>query len=57
MADPRSLEGKLALVTGDSLGQVASQTLENMGAVDRAVEGQPVTSMISASPPRRLASR
>ena len=27
----------LALVTGDSLGQVASQTLENMVAVDRAV--------------------
>jgi thiamine biosynthesis protein ThiI len=27
-----------ALVTGDSLGQVASQTLENMAAVDRAVE-------------------
>ena len=29
--------GALALVTGDSLGQVASQTLENMIAVDRAV--------------------
>ncbi len=29
--------GALALVTGDSLGQVASQTLENMVAVDRAV--------------------
>jgi len=28
----------LALVTGDSLGQVASQTLENMVAVDRAVD-------------------
>jgi thiamine biosynthesis protein ThiI len=27
----------LALLTGDSLGQVASQTLENMVAVDRAV--------------------
>jgi thiamine biosynthesis protein ThiI len=27
-----------ALVTGDSLGQVASQTLENLAAVDRAVE-------------------
>jgi tRNA uracil 4-sulfurtransferase len=31
----------LALVTGDSLGQVASQTLENMIAVDRAA-GLPV---------------
>jgi thiamine biosynthesis protein ThiI len=29
--------GALGLVTGDSLGQVASQTLENMVAVDRAV--------------------
>lgn len=28
----------MALVTGDSLGQVASQTLENMIAVDRAAE-------------------
>ncbi len=29
--------GALGIVTGDSLGQVASQTLENMVAVDRAV--------------------
>ncbi|MBI4493576.1 MAG: tRNA 4-thiouridine(8) synthase ThiI [Chloroflexi bacterium] len=31
-------EGALALVTGDSLGQVASQTLENLAAVDAAAE-------------------
>ncbi|GAA6761393.1 tRNA uracil 4-sulfurtransferase ThiI [Thermus oshimai] len=30
-------EGALALVTGDSLGQVASQTLENLHAVNEAV--------------------
>lgn len=30
-------EGALALVTGDSLGQVASQTLENLHAVSEAV--------------------
>ncbi len=30
--------GQQALVTGDSLGQVASQTLENIAAVDEAVE-------------------
>ncbi|HET6498872.1 MAG TPA: tRNA uracil 4-sulfurtransferase ThiI, partial [Coriobacteriia bacterium] len=29
-------EGALALVTGESLGQVASQTLENIAAVDQA---------------------
>jgi thiamine biosynthesis protein ThiI len=29
-------EGALAVVTGESLGQVASQTLENMVAVDAA---------------------
>lgn len=31
------LEGAKALVTGESLGQVASQTLENIAAVDEAV--------------------
>ena len=31
-----------ALVTGDSLGQVASQTIENLVTVDAAVEGLPV---------------
>ena len=31
-------EGALALVTGDSLGQVASQTLENLAAVEAAVD-------------------
>ncbi|HEX2049830.1 MAG TPA: tRNA uracil 4-sulfurtransferase ThiI [Actinomycetota bacterium] len=31
--------GLQALVTGDSLGQVASQTIENLGAVDAAVPG------------------
>lgn len=31
-------DGHGALVTGDSLGQVASQTLENLGVVDRAIE-------------------
>jgi tRNA uracil 4-sulfurtransferase len=30
-------EGALALVTGESLGQVASQTLENLAAIERAV--------------------
>lgn len=30
-------EGALALVTGDSLGQVASQTLENLDTIGRAV--------------------
>ena len=30
-------EGAGALVTGDALGQVASQTLENLHAVERAV--------------------
>ena len=30
-------EGALALVTGESLGQVASQTLENIRATDAAV--------------------
>jgi thiamine biosynthesis protein ThiI len=34
-------EGALALITGDSLGQVASQTLENIAAID-AVAGMPV---------------
>ncbi len=32
-------EGYHALVTGESLGQVASQTLENLNAVSRVVEG------------------
>ena len=31
------LEGAKALVTGESLGQVASQTLENIAAVNEAV--------------------
>ncbi|MBN1442606.1 MAG: tRNA 4-thiouridine(8) synthase ThiI [Planctomycetes bacterium] len=31
-------EGALATVTGESLGQVASQTLENLGAIDRAAQ-------------------
>ena len=31
------LEGAKALVTGESLGQVASQTLENIAAVDEVV--------------------
>jgi thiamine biosynthesis protein ThiI len=31
--------GAGALVTGDSLGQVASQTIENIAAVDAAVPG------------------
>ncbi len=34
--------GAKALVTGDSLGQVASQTLENLSVVEEAVEGIPV---------------
>ncbi len=32
------IEGAKALVTGESLGQVASQTLENIAAVDEAVD-------------------
>ncbi len=32
------VEGAKALVTGESLGQVASQTLENIAAVDEAVD-------------------
>ncbi len=32
------LEGALALVTGESLAQVASQTLSNMAAIEEAVE-------------------
>ena len=35
-------EGAQALVTGDSLGQVASQTLPNLRAVDTAVRSMPV---------------
>lgn len=31
-------EGALALVTGESLGQVASQTLENLAAIDAAAQ-------------------
>jgi thiamine biosynthesis protein ThiI len=31
--------GAQALITGDSLGQVASQTIENIRAVDAALEG------------------
>ncbi len=31
-------EGAKALLTGESLGQVASQTLENMGVIEEAVE-------------------
>jgi len=31
-------EGSLAIVTGDSLGQVASQTLSNLNAIGRATE-------------------
>jgi tRNA uracil 4-sulfurtransferase len=34
--------GAAALVTGDSLGQVASQTIENIGAADASVPGQRV---------------
>ena len=33
-----ALEGAKALVTGESLGQVASQTLENIAAVDEVVD-------------------
>lgn len=33
-----SLEGAKAIVTGESLGQVASQTLDNIWAVDEAVQ-------------------
>ena len=36
------LEGAEALVTGDSLGQVASQTLQNIGAIEAVVEKLPV---------------
>lgn len=32
------LEGAMALVTGESLGQVASQTLENLTVIEEAVE-------------------
>lgn len=32
------IEGAMALVTGESLGQVASQTLENIRAVDQVVD-------------------
>ncbi|HLF69451.1 MAG TPA: tRNA uracil 4-sulfurtransferase ThiI, partial [Actinomycetota bacterium] len=35
-------EGAEALVTGESLGQVASQTLPNMAAIDKVVETLPV---------------
>jgi thiamine biosynthesis protein ThiI len=31
-------EGALAVATGDNLGQVASQTLENIGCIDAASE-------------------
>jgi len=31
-------EGAKAIITGESLGQVASQTLDNMSVIDRAVE-------------------
>lgn len=37
--------GALALVTGDSLGQVASQTIENMTTVDRALDHNDVPVM------------
>ena len=35
-------EGTLALVTGDSIGQVASQTMEAINAIDSAVTKMPV---------------
>lgn len=35
-------EGAQALVTGDSLGQVASQTLPNLAAIEAVVESMPV---------------
>jgi thiamine biosynthesis protein ThiI len=35
-------EKSLALVTGDSLGQVASQTMEAINAIDSAVQSMPV---------------
>lgn len=37
-AELAAREGATALVTGDSLGQVSSQTLPNLGALDDAVE-------------------
>ena len=37
-ADRAPHEGARALVTGESLGQVASQTLENLDTIDRAVD-------------------
>ena len=41
-------EGAKALVTGDSLGQVASQTLENIACVDDAVEMPVLRPLIGA---------
>ena len=44
-----SERGAAALVTGDSLGQVASQTIENIGAADASVPaGMPASSKVSS---------
>lgn len=50
------LEGAKALVTGESLGQVASQTLENMAAVNEAVE-MPVLRPLVGSDKQEIIAR
>ena len=51
-----ALEGAKALVTGESLGQVASQTLENIWAVDEAV-GIPVLRPLIGSDKQEIIKR
>ena len=50
------IEGARALVTGESLGQVASQTLENIAAVDEAVT-MPVLRPLIGSDKQEIISR
>ena len=50
------LEGAKALVTGESLGQVASQTLENIAAVNEAVE-MPVLRPLIGSDKQEIIAR
>ena len=49
------LEGAKALVTGESLGQVASQTLENIAAVNEAVTMPVLRPLIGSDKPEIIA--
>lgn len=51
------VEGAKALVTGESLGQVASQTLENITATSEVVEGLPVLRPLIGSDKQEIMAR